>query len=201
MMKAIHCISCGLSCQLYPDVTVKSSYCAHEIFSIWPDGNNYLKSGFINQFLLKNRNNLLVGFIFVDFSLPYLRWFTDEAWIDYLTKTGMRIVIITDKSLMPLANYWITKSDKIHGIIYADDDELIMQKKIKRLFMGQSVNTRHGRTLNFEEYTLLKRFVSGSGFMQAIKIDNINAKKVYVHKYRLEQKLGGSIRNLISQAL
>ncbi|WP_235501684.1 helix-turn-helix transcriptional regulator, partial [Trabulsiella odontotermitis] len=147
------------------------------------------------------RNNLLVGFIFVDFSLPYLRWFTDEAWIDYLTKTGMRIVIITDKSLMPLANYWITKSDKIHGIIYADDDELIMQKKIKRLFMGQSVNTRHGRTLNFEEYTLLKRFVSGSGFMQAIKIDNINAKKVYVHKYRLEQKLGGSIRNLISQAL
>ncbi|KFB99325.1 RmbA family protein [Trabulsiella guamensis ATCC 49490] len=199
--RPIRCISCEVSCQLYPDKTVRSSYCSYEVFSIWPDGNNFLKSGIIYSLLLKNKNHLLSPFVFVDFSLPNLRYFVDQEWIDYLTKTGMRIVIITDNSLIPLANYWLEKSDNIHGVIYADDDELIRDKKIKQLFMGRLVNKKRGRTLNFEEITLLNRFLSGTDIQQAIVIDNLDEKKVYVHKFRLEKKLGHSIRNIISHIL
>ncbi|KFB99620.1 helix-turn-helix transcriptional regulator [Trabulsiella odontotermitis] len=199
--QTVRCISCELSCQLYPDNTVRSHYCSNATFSIWPEGNNFLKSGVIGKLLLENQNHLSSGFVFVDFSFPNLRYFADQEWVDHLAETGMHIVIIADKSLMPLANYWLTKSNKIQGIIYADDDEFIQQQKIRRLFTGRLANTKRGRTLNFAEFTLLKRFMSGASIQQIIRIDNIDVKKVYVHKLRLEQKLGHSIHKIISHVL
>ncbi len=66
----VHCISCDLSCQLFPDSAVRVQYCHNAAFSIWPDGNAFLKKGFIEKLLLDRHNHLSSGFIFVDFSFP-----------------------------------------------------------------------------------------------------------------------------------
>lgn len=63
----VHCISCDLSCQLFPDSAVRVQYCHNAAFSIWPDGNAFLKKGFIEKLLLDRHNHLSSGFIFVDF--------------------------------------------------------------------------------------------------------------------------------------
>ncbi|EAQ4597422.1 helix-turn-helix transcriptional regulator, partial [Salmonella enterica] len=47
----------------------------------------------------------------------------------------------------------------------------------------------------------LKHFVSGISIQQIVNIDNIDIKKLYVHKLRLENKLGHSIHKIISNIL
>lgn len=199
--KIIRCISCELSCQLSPENTVRSQYCGNASFSIWPEGNYYLKTGVIEKFLLAHQNRLSKGFIFVDFSFPNLRCLVDEEWIDFLAKTKMNIVIIADRKLMPLANYWFSKRNEIQGIIYADDDDNVVQYKIRRLFTGRFISNKKGRTLNSTEFILLNRFISGASIRQIIESDNIDIKKIYVQKLRLENKIGCSIHKMISQIL
>ncbi|AID25809.1 helix-turn-helix transcriptional regulator [Salmonella bongori] len=197
----LRCISCELSCQLFPDSAVRVQYCNNAAFAIWPDGNVFLKKGIIEKLLLDNQNYLSRGFVFVDFSFPNLRRFADLQWIDRLSNSGMHIVLISDRSLTPLANYWLLKSNKIQGIIYSDDDDTVQQQKIHRLFTGRLANSKRGRSLNYTEFILLKYFMAGISIQQIIRIDNIDIKKIYVHKLRLENKLGHSIHKIISNIL
>lgn len=68
--QSIRCISCELSCQLFPDTAVRASYCHRAAFAIWPEGNGFLQRGVIEKLLLNNQNHLSRGFIFVDFPSP-----------------------------------------------------------------------------------------------------------------------------------
>ncbi|AXM04835.1 hypothetical protein DKG79_25580 (plasmid) [Escherichia fergusonii] len=57
--------------------------------------------------LLKQQYHYLyLGCVFVDFSISYLRFFTDKKWLDYLYETKLKIVLVCDRHLRPLANYW-----------------------------------------------------------------------------------------------
>ncbi|HHJ4232563.1 TPA: helix-turn-helix transcriptional regulator, partial [Citrobacter freundii] len=98
-------------------------------------------------------------------------------------------------------NYWLSKSNKIQGIIYSDDDDDVQHQKMRRLFTGHLANSKRGRTLNYTEMILLKRFVSGKSIQQITQIDNIDIKKIYVYKLRLEDKLGHSIHKILSNIL
>ncbi|MDA8505121.1 MULTISPECIES: helix-turn-helix transcriptional regulator [unclassified Citrobacter] len=200
-LQSVRCISCELSCQLFPDAAVRAQYCHRAAFAIWPEGNRFLKTGIIEKLLLNNQNYLSHGFIFIDFSFPNLRLFADPHWVDRLTQSGMHIVLISDRILTPLANYWLAKSNKIQGIIYSDDDEDVQHQKIRRLFTGHLANSKRGRSLNYTEMILLKRFVSGISIQQITKIDNIDVKRIYVYKLRLEDKLGLSIHKILSNIL
>jgi len=197
----VRCISCDLSCQLFPESSLRSHYCDYASFAIWPNGNHFLQLAVENKILRENKNHLSRGFIFVDFSLPNLRHFSDPQWIDRLAKANMNIVIITDRKLAPLANYWFTHRSEIQGIIHADDNDKILQEKIKSLFSGRSVNDKRGNTLNEAEMTLLHQFMSGAGLQQIIKTSSIDIKKIYVHKLRLERKLGASIHKILVSVL
>ena len=199
--QSVRCISCELSCQLFPDAAVRASYCHRAAFAIWPEGNGFLQKGIIEKLLLNNQNHLSRGFIFVDFSFPNLRLFADPQWVDRLAYSGMYIVLIADRNLAPLANYWLSKSNKIQGIIYSDDDDEVQHQKIRRLFTGHLANSKRGRSLNYTEMILLKRFVSGKSIQQITQIDNIDIKKIYVYKLRLEDKLGHSIHKILSNIL
>lgn len=199
--QVVRCISCELSCQLYPDTAVRARYCHQASFAIWPEGNGFLKTGVIEKLLLNNQNYLSRGFIFVDFSFPNLRLFSEPKWVDHLAHSGMHIVLISDRILAPLANYWLSKSNKIQGIIYSDDTEDIQHQKIRRLFTGHLANSKRGRSLNYTEMILLMRFMSGVSIQQITKLDNIDIKKIYVYKLRLEEKLGHSIHKILSNIL
>lgn len=41
--QSVRCISCELSCQLFPDAAVRASYCHRAAFAIWPEGNGFLQ--------------------------------------------------------------------------------------------------------------------------------------------------------------
>lgn len=197
--KVIRCISCDLACQLFPAADVRVQYCNHSEFAIWPERNSFLKRGIIERLLLSNKNYLSKGFIFVDFSLPNLRLFSRSQWIDWLANSGMYIVIISDSSLAPLANYWFLKNDNVHGVIYADDDVLVQQQSIHRLFTGRRTNIKRGRTLNDAEFLLLSGFISGVSIQQEINISSIN--KIYAYKRSLESKLGHRIQTILLNIL
>lgn len=197
--KVIRCISCDLACQLFPAADVRTQYCSHAEFAIWPEGNIFLKRGIIERLLLSNKNYLSKGFIFVDFSLPNLRFFSQPQWIDWLASSGMFVVIVSDGSLAPLANYWLLNNDNVQGIIYSDDDVLVQQQKIHRLFTGRRTNSKRGRSLNNPELILLNSFISGVSFQQEINISSIN--KIYVYKHSLENKLGHRIQNILLNIL
>ena len=93
------CISCELSCQLFPDNAVRSQYCGNASFAVWPVGNHFLQIAVVNKILRRNKNHLSRGFIFVDFSMYNLRVLADPQWIERLAITNMNIVIISDRKL------------------------------------------------------------------------------------------------------
>ena len=199
--KVVRCISCELSCQLYPDNAVRSQYCGNASFAVWPVGNHFLQTAIENKILRGNKNHLSRGFIFVDFSMYNLRALADPQWIERLARTNMNIVIISDRKLEALANYFLTHRSEIKGVIYSDDNDVILQDKINHLFSGRRVNSRRGSKLNAVEFTLLNRFLSGACLQEIIKTDSIDVKKIYVHKIRLERKLGTSIHKILVSIL
>ncbi|MEH3173679.1 helix-turn-helix transcriptional regulator [Enterobacter quasiroggenkampii] len=199
--KVVRCISCELSCQLYPDNTVRSQYCGNASFAVWPGDNHFLQIAVENKIVRGNKNHLLRGFIFVDFSMYNLRALADPQWIERLARTNMNIVIISDRKLEALANYLLTHRSEIKGVIYSDDSDIILKEKISHLFTGRRVNSRRGSILNAVEFTLLNRFLSGACLQEIIKTDDIDVKKIYVHKIRLERKLGTSIHKILVSIL
>ena len=47
--QSVRCISCELSCQLFPDTVVRANYCHRATFAIWPEGNSFLQKGIIEK--------------------------------------------------------------------------------------------------------------------------------------------------------
>ncbi|EKI0255092.1 helix-turn-helix transcriptional regulator [Enterobacter asburiae] len=197
----VRCISCELSCQLFPDNAVRSQYCDNASFAVWPVGNHFLEMAVQDKILRRNKNHLSRGFIFVDFSIYNLRVLADPQWIERLAITNMNIVIITDRKLEALANYFIAQYSEIKGIVYFDDNDVKLQEKINYLFSGRRVDNRRRNTLNAVEFMLLNRFMSGECLQEIIKTNCINVKQIYVHKVRLERKLGTSIHKLLVSIL
>lgn len=199
--KVVRCISCELSCQLYPDNAVRSLYCDNASFAVWPVGNHFLEIAVQDKILRRNKNHLSRGFIFVDFSMYNLRLLADPQWIERLAIANMNIVIITDRKLEALANYLFAHRSEIKGVIYANDSEVVLQEKIKHIFSGRRVNIRRGNILNAVEFMLLNRFMSGICLQEIIKTNTIDVTKIYVHKVRLERKLGTRINKILASIL
>ncbi|EPM0022047.1 helix-turn-helix transcriptional regulator [Citrobacter farmeri] len=139
---------------------------------------------------MKYKNYLPSGFIFIDFSFANLRYFVKPDWVDYLISTKMHIILIADKRMSSLANYWLVNRQEIRGVIYSCDKEETIEQKIKRLFRGELANRRRGETLNRAEYSLLAHFIAGRGFKEIVELDQLKPKEVYVRKLRLENKFG-----------
>ena len=190
LKKQIHCISCETACLISPEKSVCSLYCEHTQFAVWPEVNIYFRNGIIEKFLMKYQNHLPGGFIFIDFSFANLRYFVKSDWVDYLISAKMYIILIADKKMSSLANYWLVNRQEIRGVIYSCDNEAVIEQKIKRLFRGELANRRMGETLNRAEYSLLVHFIAGRGFKEIVELDHLKPKEVYVRKLRLENKFG-----------
>lgn len=74
---------------------------------------------------------------------------------------------------------------EIKGIIYSNDNDIILKEKISHLFSGRRLKSRRGSMLNAVEFTLLNRFLSGACLQEIIKSDGIDVKKFMFIKYDL----------------
>ncbi|KFC04503.1 RmbA family protein [Trabulsiella guamensis ATCC 49490] len=195
----MHCISCELSCQISPQKSVRFQYCGNANFILWPERNHFLQKGLQEAHLLYSNALLFNGLIFVDFSVANLHYFINPDWIDRLSETGMKIIIIADRTLAPLANYWIKKWSGILGIIYADDSHSAIKNKFARIFSGRSTKILQGKILSDSEFSLLAFFLSYPDKQKTYKFNEVNAGEIYIRKNRLEKKLGCNINKIFSQ--
>ena len=97
--QTVRCISCELSCQLFPDTAVRASYCHRAAFAIWPEGNGFLQKELLKSFCLIIKTICRVGLFLWTFSFPNLRLFADPQWVDRFAYSGMHIVLIADRNL------------------------------------------------------------------------------------------------------
>ncbi|MBC1018629.1 hypothetical protein FSG04_016695, partial [Escherichia coli] len=94
--KSLTCNSCSMHCQIMPEESPRLQYCANSCFCMWPEESSYFNRGVVEGILTKNHNARLSGYIFVDFSVSFLRLFLEKDWIDYLASTDMGIVLVSD---------------------------------------------------------------------------------------------------------
>lgn len=194
----MHCMSCGLSCQIFPQQSVRFQYCGNSNFILWPERNIFLQRGLIEEYIHFSKFVLFNGFLFVDFSVTNVRYFLEQDWVDRLSETGMKIIIISDRILMPLANYWLKKWGGIQGIIYADESITNIRYRFERIFSGRTANLMRGKTLTDTEFSLFALLLSGGDIKKIHKLKQLNINKVYLNKNRLEQKLGRNINKIFS---
>lgn len=101
--KSLTCNSCSMHCQIMPEESPRLQYCANSFFCMWPEESSYFNRGVVEGILTKNHNARLSGYIFVDFSVSFLRLFLEKDWIDYLASTDMGIVLVSDRNMQSLA--------------------------------------------------------------------------------------------------
>ena len=186
----IRCMSCHLHCDLAQS-TIKRVRCVENQYSLWPDNNAYLKLGI--QFLILNShyNFSHSGFIFVNFSGHNVRFFTNDKWLRNLSKSGLQLILISDKEMEPLAFYWKQKSHLITAVITSNDDYDKIDKIINYCFTGGQ-HCRSSRVkLNELEVAVLDLMLAEKNVKEISKTLLINEKRIYYAKGVLQRKMGG----------
>ncbi len=92
--KSLTCNSCSMHCQIMPEESPRLQYCANSCFCMWPEESSYFNRGVVEGILTKNHNARLSGYIFVDFSVSFLRLFLEKDWIDYLALMNPLMILV-----------------------------------------------------------------------------------------------------------
>lgn len=132
----------------------------------------------------------------MDFSISFLRLFLDKEWIEYLASTRMGIILISDRNMQSLANYWRKNHPAVSAIIYHDDGLDVANEKIRQVFIGRHLSFTKGNTLTQMEFTILGHMVAGSNPHQIAQLLNMDIRSIYAYKQRIEKRMGGRINSL-----
>ncbi|WP_297206630.1 hypothetical protein [uncultured Pluralibacter sp.] len=189
--KKIKCMSCHLHCDLLAPPTIKKVKCVENQYTLWPDNNYYLRLGI--QFLILNShyNFSYTGFIFVDFSCHNIRYFTNNQWLQNLSKSGLKLILVTDKVMEPLAFYWKAKSHLISTVITSNDDYAKIDKIINYCFTGHHDRRASNTKFNDLEIAVLDLMLAEKNIKEMSETLQINEKRIYYAKGILQKKMGG----------
>ncbi|HEB5107376.1 TPA: hypothetical protein R0E84_005714 [Klebsiella pneumoniae] len=158
---------------------------------MWPDKNIYLKNG-VHCFLINKHYNFSnSGYVFVDFSRYNIRLFTNDKWIEYLIKTGLRIVLIADRLAQPLALYWKHRCQQILSIIYTSDTRNEIERKIHLSFLGQKDGRGYRQKLSAQEVLVLDLLLAEKSVKEIAQELRMAEKRIYAIKLSLQNKMGG----------
>lgn len=185
------CMSCHYQCELNPHPTIKMINCVENQYCIWPDHNRYLKIGVQFSLINTHYNHVHAGFIFVDFSRYNIRLFTDSRWIEYLGRTGLRLILIADRLLQPLALYWKQHYQQIISVINARDPKSEIEKKINFSFLGHRDVRQHRNKLSESEVLILHLMLAEKTVKEIAALLLMTDKKIYAVKRSLQNKMGG----------
>lgn len=163
---------------------------------MWPEESIYFNRGVIEGILNNNHNARLNGYIFVDFSISFLRLFLDKQWIDYLASTRMGIVLVSDRNMQSLANYWRKHHPAVSVVIYHDDGLAVANEKIRQVFIGRHLSFTKGNTLTQTEFIIMGNMVAGKNPHQIAELLSMDIRSVYAYKQRIEKRMGGKINTL-----
>lgn len=195
-LKTMTCRSCSSQCQIKPVISTRFNYCISSCFCMWPEENIYFHQGVVEGILSRNHNSRQKGFIFVDFSISFLHLYLNDNWIRYLSDTEMGIVLLCDRNMQALANYWLKNTQYISAVIYQNENLQTVNDKIKQVFIGRNILIRKGNTLTATEFNILSGLVSGRSYLQVACELNMDIRSVYAYKQRIEKRMGSKLNAL-----
>ncbi|CAH6635225.1 helix-turn-helix transcriptional regulator [Pseudocitrobacter vendiensis] len=200
-LQKMNCITCPLNCEIKPKTSLRVSFCQNFCFGTWPEGSGYFSIGIVEGVLKQSHNYFYNGCVFVDFSISFLRLLMDRQWIDYLLETRLNIIVVCDKHLQPLANYWLKNESGIFLIIYPNDSMPYVTEKIKNKFIGRGAVPVKGETLSKLELNVLRELMAGRDCTSVAALFNIDIRSVYAAKQRVEKKMGNDVNDLFRFSL
>ncbi|EMH4162986.1 response regulator transcription factor [Pluralibacter gergoviae] len=136
------------------------------------------------------------GFIFVDFSFHNLALFSNSDWITHLSRSTLRLVLVTDSRMEALATYWQRHCSAITTVLYSDNDRHVIASKIKKAISGLQTKETRRKKLTEYEVSVLQRLLRGEAVKDICYELEANRNSIYNVIRSLKNKLGGSLYHL-----
>lgn len=190
IFNGLNCISCQFRCELLPFPSLRTINCIKEQFCVWPESNYYLSIGLVDVVANSKYNYMGGGFVFVDFSLANIKIFTNARWLDYLVHSGLRVVLVSDKLMEPLAAYWKKRDDRIFSVLYTSDGYASILKSIDKIYLRKMNTTKVRGKMTEKEVSVLFLVLNGFSLKEIAGKLQIDSKRLYNIKYSIERKLG-----------
>ncbi|WP_227628227.1 helix-turn-helix transcriptional regulator [Klebsiella oxytoca] len=193
----VHCLSCNLKCEILPLKEFRSTQCLNTKICVWPAVNFLFKDGL--EFLINSVDVVFrdSGFIFIDFSWKNIRIFINEGWIDYLEGTEMKIVLLSDKKMMPLAAWYVRSEPRILEVIFIQQKVKELKASLQKVFVGLPLQKQAVRALKKAEKEVLYLTLNNFSVAEISVEMNLDKKIVYNLRQRIESKMGMKIRRFI----
>jgi len=191
------CLGGNIKCGMLPLKESQPTQCLNREIYIWPAVNFLFEAGL--KYLIDSVDVIfpVSGFIFVDFSWKNFRSFIDDEWVDYLGKSNMKIILLSDKKMASLAAYYAMNEPKISEVIYIHDDASKLNISLRKVFIGLPLRSKNVRSLTKGEKEILYLTLSNYSVIDISKKMIIDTKSVYNLRQRTELKLGVRIREFI----
>lgn len=193
----VHCLSCNLKCEIIPLKEFRSTQCLNTKICVWPAVNFLFEDGLtflINSVDVVFRDS---GFIFVDFSWKNIRAFLAEGWLDYLESTKMKIILLSDKKMMPLAAWYARSEPRISEVIFIQQNVNRLKLSLQKVFVGVPLQKQIVRTLKKAEKEVLYLTLNNFSVAEISVKMNLDKKAVYNLRQRIESKMGMKIRRFV----
>ncbi|MBG6244105.1 hypothetical protein CS369_03340 [Candidatus Symbiopectobacterium sp. 'North America'] len=127
------------------------------------------------------------GFVFVDFSLANIKIFTNARWLDYLTRSGLRLILVSDKLMEPLAAYWKQRDDRVFSVLYTSDGYENILKSIDKIYLRKMNTMRVRGRMTEKEVSVLFLVLDGCSLKEIAGELQIGSKRLYNIKYAIEK--------------
>lgn len=155
---------------------------------VWPETNPF----FIDSiYHLINRNTKLSeDVLFVDFSRDNIAYFINEDWMVGLKKTRMRIVLVIDRFMKPIAQYWYARYPDIALLPVESEGITTFLHNLERVLNGENIALNGVTSVTENEIFVLRKQIAGESARTIAFILNCSLKNVYNYHYSLCKKLG-----------
>jgi len=186
-------MGCGLGCRISYDENMKIDFCTDKKLFVWPEDNHYFRLA-LNELIFKRCPCYLSeGVIVIDFSFRNVALLINDEWLKFLSKTDMSIVLISDRRMIAIANYWLKQSSSIKAIIRTDDGIAGFTEELKKILCGRSCIRVKAPAATAREMHVLSMISLGRNTHEIATKLNCSLKSVYVHKSALKKKMGNDI--------
>lgn len=190
----IQCMTCGLNCNFKSGGRINGFECDEQKLIVWPSENHFFRRAVYESIFKEKRCFLPGGVIIVDFSKNNLIYFLNDQWIKKLNETGLSIIILAEKSMLSVANFWKSKHPEIRACILINSDSNTVNEKIKKVLRGTSLNPSRRPCLTEDEMTILQRIIKGESNLKIASDMLCDMRYVYQLQHSLRRKLGGLTR-------
>ncbi|WP_421509819.1 hypothetical protein [Erwinia rhapontici] len=151
---------------------------------IWPTDDIYFSNGaniFIHEWCHKQQ--CINNYVIVDFRIQLLKKLYTTNWISLFK--GHKIIIISDKNLLPLANYYFKHFNCVVAVIES-------KKALPSLmcFLNNGLLKPKPRVcFTDREYLIIKYFMKDHSIINQANMLDVNIKTIYAFRHLAAKKM------------